>query len=283
MTNFLTQIEIAGQPRWAIQQTEGTFLLPTDFVFSQWLAESIDQPGESITALIATATEKAPDSYKTLPPVDQQEVWAAGVTYLRSRDARQEEAEDGGDVYWRVYQAERPELFFKSLAQKVVPDGDLVGIREDATWNVPEAELALVLNPAMQVVGFTIGNDMSSRDIEGANPLYLPQAKVYDKSCAIGPRIWLNPATIWPEVSISITIERDGQVVFSDETDTSQIKRSLGDLASYLGRSHTLADGAILLTGTGVVPPSDFTLQVDDVIKIKINPIGTLTNTVCVV
>lgn len=283
MTNFLTQIEIAGQPRWAIQQAEGTFLLPTDFVFSQWLAESVDQPAESIAALIATATEKAPDSYKTLPPVDQQEVWAAGVTYLRSRDARQEEAEDGGDVYWRVYQAERPELFFKSLAHKVVPDGDLVGIREDATWNVPEAELALVLNPAMQVVGFTIGNDMSSRDIEGANPLYLPQAKVYDRSCAIGPRIWLNPATSWPEVSISISIERDGQVVFSDETDTSQIKRTLGDLASYLGRSHTLADGAILLTGTGVVPSADFTLQAGDVINIKIDPIGTLTNTVCVV
>ncbi|MCA9882319.1 MAG: fumarylacetoacetate hydrolase family protein, partial [Anaerolineae bacterium] len=139
------------------------------------------------------------------------------------------------------------------------------------------------LNPAMQVVGFTIGNDMSSRDIEGANPLYLPQAKVYDKSCAIGPRIWLNPTSEWPEVDISIRIERDGQVAFSDRTDTSQIKRKIVELASYLGRSHTLADGAILLTGTGVVPSAEFTLKAGDVVKITIDPIGTLTNTVCVV
>lgn len=283
MNPFLSHIEIDGQSRWAIQNDSGIFLLPSSFVFSQWLAQTVDQAEESISALIASATEEAPTDSKSLAPVDQQEVWAAGVTYLRSRDARQEEAEDGGDVYWRVYQAERPELFFKSLAHKVMPDGGEVGIREDTTWNVPEAELALVLNPAMQVVGFTIGNDMSSRDIEGANPLYLPQAKVYDKSCAIGPRIWLNPTSEWPEVDISIRIERDGQVAFSDRTDTSQIKRKIVELASYLGRSHTLADGAILLTGTGVVPSAEFTLKAGDVVKITIDPIGTLTNTVCVV
>ena len=218
-----------------------------------------------------------------LAPVDNQEVWAAGVTYTRSRQARQQEAVDGGDIYGRVYSAERPELFFKALGEKVVGHRHAVGIRADAAWSVPEPELALVLNPAMEVVGMTIGNDMSSRDIEGANPLYLPQAKVYTASCALGPAIALQPLKEWPQVSIRLRIERAGQEVFSGQTDTSMIHRSLGDLTAYLGRSSYFPLGAVLLTGTGIVPPGSFTLQAGDQVTISIDLIGELINAVRVV
>lgn len=283
MDYFLLRCQHDGAIRWALQTQDETRLLPDSFQFSQWLAGSTEDVQAHIDTLTQSAAEAIPTPEALLAPVDAQEIWASGVTYLRSRDARQEEAQDGGDVYARVYHAQRPELFFKSLAYKAVGQGDAVGIRQDATWNVPEPELALVLNPAMQVIGFTIGNDMSSRDIEGENPLYLPQAKVYDKSCALGPRIWLNPANVWPDVTIAITISRSDEAVFQAETNTGQIKRTLPELASYLGRSHTLDYGALLLTGTGVVPPSDFTLQAGDVVSITIEPIGTLTNTVTVV
>jgi 2-dehydro-3-deoxy-D-arabinonate dehydratase len=237
-----------------------------------------------------------------LPPVDEQDVWAAGVTYERSRAARQEEAQDGGDIYARVYQAERPELFFKAHGARVVGPFAGVGIRKDATWNVPEPELALMMNPAMEVVGFTVGNDMSSRDIEGANPLYLPQAKVYKASCALGPGILLNPTTEWPPVMIRLTIKRSPNqeadrrpgepenldlpnwpAVFAGEVHTSRIKRKISELADYLGRSMEFPDGVVLLTGTGIVPPSDFTLQVGDVVEIEIEGIGQLVNMVRVV
>lgn len=218
-----------------------------------------------------------------LAPVDAQEIWAAGVTYTRSRQARQQEAVDGGDIYGRVYAAERPELFFKSLGEKVVGHRHAVGIRADAAWSVPEPELALVLNPAMEVVGMTIGNDMSSRDIEGANPLYLPQAKVYTASCALGPAIALQPLTGWPQVTIDLRIERQGEEVFSGKTDTSLIHRSLEELVSYLGRSARFANGAVLLTGTGIVPPVSFHLQAQDRITIAIDGIGELVNEVRVV
>jgi 2-dehydro-3-deoxy-D-arabinonate dehydratase len=233
-----------------------------------------------------------------LPPVDEQEVWAAGVTYERSRAARQEEAQDGGDIYARVYQAERPELFFKAQGSRVVGPFAGIGIRKDATWNVPEPELAMVLNPAMEVVGFTVGNDMSSRDIEGANPLYLPQAKVYKASCALGKGIVLNSTTEWPQTTIRLTIKRsptplqdEGNltelsrwpVLFTDEIHTSRIKRTIPVLAEYLGRSMEFADGVVLLTGTGIVPPSEFTLQEGDVVEIEIEGIGHLTNMVRVV
>lgn len=218
-----------------------------------------------------------------LPPVDRQEVWAAGVTYTRSRQARQQEAIDGGDIYARVYAAERPELFFKALGEKVVGHRQEVGIRADAAWSVPEPELALVLNPALEVVGMTIGNDMSSRDIEGANPLYLPQAKIYTASCALGPIISLQPLVDFPQVGIRLRIERNGREVFSGQTDTTMLQRSLKELVAYLGRSASFPFGVVLLTGTGIIPPESFTLQAGDRITISIDQIGELVNTVKVV
>lgn len=229
--------------------------------------------------------DRAPDDRlpHLLPVVDRQEVWAAGVTYTRSREARQQEALDGGDIYARVYAAERPELFFKALGEKVVGHRYAVGIRADAAWSVPEPELALVLNPKMEVVGMTIGNDMSSRDIEGANPLYLPQAKVYTASCALGPAITLQPLEEWPQVQIGLTIERGGREIFAGKTDTSFLHRSLRDLIAYLERSSSFPYGAVLLTGTGIVPPGEFTLQAGDVVSIQIEQIGELVNVVKVV
>lgn len=213
-----------------------------------------------------------------LPPVDEQEVWAAGVTYLDSRKARQEEAADGGDVYARVYTAERPEIFFKASSKNTVGHLDAAGFRADSSWNVPEPELGLVVNPAMEMLGFTIGNDMSSRDIEGANPLYLPQAKVYTASCAVGPGILLAPSNEWLDTTIRLVISRAGIDVFSGSISTSQIKRTIPELLDYLGRSNTYPGGAILLTGTAIVPPAEFTLQADDIVTITIDGIGTLQN-----
>lgn len=225
-------------------------------------------------------TTPDPKSIYLLPPVDTQEVWAAGVTYQRSREARQEEAADGGDVYARVYAAERPELFFKAYGEKVVGTGAAVGIRADSTWNVPEPELAVVINPACKVVGFTIGNDLSSRDIEGANPLYLPQAKIYTASCALGPLITISRENVWPQAAISIAITRREEVVFSGQTHTQHIHRSLAALVEYLGRSNHFPNGAVLLTGTGIVPPADFSLQAGDLVSINIEGIGELRNPV---
>jgi len=224
-----------------------------------------------------------PETPHLLPPVDQQEIWAAGVTYERSRAARQEEAKDGGDVYARVYEAPRPELFFKSLGIKTVGHLDAVGIRADATWNVPEPELGLVFNPALELVGFTIGNDMSSRDIEGENPLYLPQAKVYKRACSLGPGILLAHTDQWLDSNIQVTIERKGKAAFEGEVHTDKIRRSITELADYLGRSQEFPDGVVLLTGTGTVPPADFTLKEGDVVKITIGELGTLENPVQVV
>lgn len=220
------------------------------------------------------------DQIRLLAPVERQEVWAAGVTYERSRAARQEEALDGGDVYARVYAAERPELFFKAYGEKVVGHRTAVGIRRDARWSVPEPELAVLLNPALEVVGFSIGNDLSSRDIEGANPLYLPQAKIYTASCALGPLVELTSQPEWPQKSIRIWIERNNEVVFRDETHTERIHRSLADLVGYLGRSNEYPNGAILLTGTGIVPPVEFGLQAGDLVQIEIEGIGRLSNPV---
>ena len=222
----------------------------------------------------------SPDAPHWLPPVDEQEVWAAGVTYIQSRKARQEEAADGGDVYARVYLAERPEIFFKASRKNTVGHLDKAGIRKDSSWNVPEPELGLVLNPAMEMLGFTIGNDMSSREIEGANPLYLPQAKVYTASCAIGPGILLAPSDQWLSTTIHLTISRAGTKAFSGAVSTDQIKRTIPELVDYLGRSNSYPGGVILLTGTAIVPDADFTLQADDIVIISIDGIGTLENTV---
>jgi 2-dehydro-3-deoxy-D-arabinonate dehydratase len=229
----------------------------------------------------AQSSVEPPSSLKA--PVGMQEVWAAGVTYKRSEEAREAES-NNSTIYTRVYSAQRPELFFKAMGYDAVAPGGQVGIRYDATWSVPEPELVVVLNAHMEVVGFTIGNDMSSRDIEGENPLYLPQAKVYENACAIGPRIWLQPgATVWPDVKIELKIERGGQIVFSGETSTASIHRTLADLVKYLGRAKRYPHGAMLFTGTGVVPPDSFTLVEGDTVRIRIDPIGELVNTVHVV
>ena len=230
----------------------------------------------------ASELDNAPaaDTAHWLPPLDEQEVWAAGVTYLDSRKARQEEAADGGDVYARVYTAERPEIFFKASSKNTVGHLDAAGFRADSSWNVPEPELGLVVNPAMEMLGFTIGNDMSSRDIEGANPLYLPQAKVYTASCALGPGILLAPSTEWPDTTIRLIISRAGADVFSGSVSTDQIKRRIPELIDFLGRSNTYSGGVFLLTGTAIVPPAEFTLQQDDVVSISIDGIGTLRNRV---
>ncbi len=224
--------------------------------------------------------EPAADVPHLLPPVDRQEVWAAGVTYAWSREARVREAV-AKDVYVRVYEAERPELFFKSMPDKVVGPNDWIGLRGDSRWNVPEPELALVLNPAMQIVGYTVGNDVSSRDIEGENPLYLPQAKIYRHACALGPAITLAGDGFQAEdLAIRLAISRAGAEVFSGETRTSQMRRSPAELAGYLARYNDFPDGAVLLTGTGIVPGDEFTLQDGDDVAIEIESLGVLRNTV---
>ena len=217
-------------------------------------------------------------------PVEKQEVWAAGVTYLRSKTARMEESEFSATAYDRVYEAARPELFFKSVAEKVVADGQPVGIRRDSRWSVPEPELALVINSQGRVAGYTIGNDMSSRDIEGENLLYLPQAKIYRGSCALGPWLQLGASEETArEWKISLEITRKGERVFAGETSVSQIKRRFEELANFLFRSQSFPHGAVLLTGTGVVPPDSFTLQEKDVVEIQISGIGLLKNDVMLV
>jgi 2-dehydro-3-deoxy-D-arabinonate dehydratase len=238
------------------------------------LTEMLQQAGQ--TPVKATPMTR-------LAPVGRQEVWAAGVTYKRSEEAREMES-NNSTVYTRVYSAPRPELFFKANGYDAVGSGGQVGIRYDAVWSVPEPELVVVLNAHKEVVGFTIGNDMSSRDIEGENPLYLPQAKVYEGACAIGPRIWLQPGrTTWPDLTIELEIKRGDGVVFSGQTSTAAIHRPLAELIDYLGRCKNFPYGVLLFTGTGVVPPDSFTLAEGDVIYVRIDPIGELINTVKVV
>lgn len=250
----------------------------------QGLIERADLAGE-LTRLSQAGLPAVPlDSVRLLTPVESQEVWAAGVTYLRSKQARMEESEFSATAYDRVYDAARPEIFFKSLPDKVVSPGEAVGIRTDATWNVPEPELALVINSSGNIVGFTIGNDMSSRDIEGENLLYLPQAKIYTASCAVGPWIVVGPSEDdvrqW---SIRLEIRRGGDVVFAGDTRAGQIKRPFSELIEYLFRSQQFPNGAVLLTGAGVVPPDSFTLEAGDSVRISISGVGTLENPVAIV
>ena len=244
-----------------------------------------DNPVEVVRSGLTHSHEQhAVGDVTLLPPVDHQEVWAAGVTYLRSKSARMEESDFSATAYDRVYDAPRPEIFFKSLGQKVVGPDDAVGIRKDAQWNVPEPELALIMNANAQLVGCTIGNDMSSRDIEGENLLYLPQAKTYARSCSLGPWIVLtsneNDIREW---TITISIVRNGSECFSGKTQINQIKRSFSELMSYLWQSQTFPHGVVLLTGTGVVPDESFTLSTGDQIVIEISGIGQLSNHVVVV
>jgi 2-dehydro-3-deoxy-D-arabinonate dehydratase len=215
---------------------------------------------------------------RLLAPIDQQEVWAAGVTYTRSKTARMEESETAASCYDRVYVSDRPELFFKATPHRVSGPNEPLRIREDATWNVPEPELTLVLNSKTELVGFTIGNDMSSRDIEGDNPLYLPQAKVYNQCCGLGPCVTLvdgmPPAD---QIDIRLRVERAGSTAYEGSTSVSQMARTYDNLIHWLSRDNSFPDGAFLLT-TGIVPDSSFTLQPNDIVEISISGIGALTN-----
>lgn len=215
-------------------------------------------------------------------PIDGQEVWASGVTYLRSKNARMEESKDagGGDFYDRVYDAPRPEIFFKATAGRVVGNGEKIRIRKDSKWNVPEPELTLFINTSGQISGYTVGNDVSSRDIEGENPLYLPQAKSYDKSAALGPCIYVSDKPIDSDSKITLEIFREGKAVFSQSIELNQMKRSLEELVSYLYAECTFVNGSFLMTGTGIIPEDSFSLQVGDKVEISIENIGKLSNTV---
>jgi 2-dehydro-3-deoxy-D-arabinonate dehydratase len=259
-------------------------LTPAGITELQPLLESDDPVAQLEQVVTRNLPRVALSGLKLCAPVEHQEVWAAGVTYLRSKKARMAESDFSASAYDRVYEADRPEIFFKSLPEKVVPIGEPVGIRSDANWNVPEPELALVLNSRGQIVGHTIGNDMSSRDIEGENLLYLPQAKTYHRSCALGPWITVGtPEVVAREWTINLEIWRSGARAFAAETSVGQIKRSFAELAGYLFRCQVFPHGAVLLTGTGIVPPESFTLAARDEIIIAISGIGRLKNSVVVV
>ncbi len=241
------------------------------------LLEEPDPEGVAAASLSGATLPLA--ELRLLAPIDRQEVWAAGVTYERSQSARREESDSAASFYDRVYTAERPELFFKATPHRVSGPGEPLRIRSDARWNVPEPELALVVSSAGVIVGFTIGNDMSSRDIEGENPLYLPQAKVYDRCCGLGPCVTLPSAMpAAAEIGIQLAIHRGGEAIYRGETSTARLARSFDELVSWLFRDQRFPDGVILLTGTGIVPEGDFSLLPGDVVEISIDGIGTLEN-----
>ena len=271
MYTSLTRHATDSGPRWAV---DGRYL-PTDFRLSQLLRQrAVDLP-----AALAQLPRSEPAQDPLLAPLEpEHEVWASGVTYLSSRMAREAES-SSKDVYQKVYAAERPELFFKACGWRVVGHGERIRIRADSAWNVPEPELTLVLNRHGEIVGYTVGNDVSSRSIEGENPLYLPQAKVYDGSCALGPAIRLCGADSLRRLPISLEIHREQQLAFSGRTGTDQIKRQLEELAGYLFRELAFPQGAFLLTGTGIVPGEDFSLAAGDRVCINIDGM-TLENQV---
>lgn len=238
-----------------------------------------DDPLHLVEFLSRPNEKFALDRAKLLPPIDHQEVWAAGVTYKRSRTARMEESATAADCYDRVYASPRPELFFKATPHRVSGPGQPLRIRTDSNWNVPEPEMTLVINSRGQLVGYTIGNDMSSRDIEGDNPLYLPQAKVYNQCCGLGPWITLPVGMPAREtIGIRLVIRREREIVFQGQSGVSQMARSFENLIGWLTRDNSFPNGAFLLTGTGVVPDSNFTLLAGDVVDISIDGIGTLSN-----
>ena len=260
-------------------EKEGSCILSANFCFDSLF--SSDDPLEYVQSKYLSGNAAEIPSGSLMPPIGHQEIWAAGVTYFRSRDARMEESESsGGDRFYdMVYDADRPELFFKATAERTRGHEDKVCIRSDSSWDVPEPELTLAINSNGKIFGYTVGNDMSSRSIEGENPLYLPQAKVYRGSCAVGPCLVVGAAPA-KEAMISVKITRSGEEVFSGSTEVSQIKRGFDELAEFLFRENEFPKGALLMTGTGVVPDSDFTLSSGDVITITIDGIGTLENQV---
>ncbi len=263
----------------AVVETASGLSLLADFNWTSLFREG--DPISFIQNKLAAAKPLS-GNFTALAPITTQEVWAAGVTYYRSRNARMEESKDagGGDFYSRVYDAVRPELFFKSPAHRVAGPGTQVRIRKDSKWNVPEPELTLVINVAGKIIGYTIGNDMSSRDIEGENPLYLPQAKSYDQAAGLGPCIYLTNDPLPTTTAIRLVISRDGKEMFNGSTTLEQLKRKPDELVEFLYRESTFPDGSFLMTGTGIVPPNEFTLLPGDTIAISIDNIGTLENTV---
>ena len=267
----LTRHRTADGPRWA---ADGRFL-PAEFK----LGALLQLPKADIAGFLARSAGTDAATGEVLAPIDpDQEVWASGVTYLRSREAREAES-SVKDVYARVYEAPRPELFFKALGWRVVGHLAPIRVRDDSAWNVPEPELTLVINAGGEIVGYTVGNDVSSRDIEGENPLYLPQAKVYDGSCALGPGIRLDEPDRMRDLPIHITLTRQAQLAFEGAIRTSQIKRTLEELVTYLYRELAFPKGAFLMTGTGVVPPHEFSMRAGDVVRIAIDGL-TLENAV---
>jgi 2-dehydro-3-deoxy-D-arabinonate dehydratase len=272
--NYYKIYRVAGGIQ--IENAAGKFTSPLnenwdDFINQSNLFQICDQQSFTSVSLLNTQI-----------PIESQEIWAAGVTYLRSKVARMEESkESGGDTFYdKVYDAERPEIFYKGNKLRAVGQHGLVKIREDSAWNVPEPELTLFVNKHQQIAGYLIGNDMSSRDIEGENPLYLPQAKVYDASAGIGPCLLVTDKPLAPETVISMRILRDQQEVFQGDTHISQMKRTHHELVDYLTREMSFPQGVYLMTGTCIVPDPPFTLQANDEIHIQIEPIGTLIQTV---
>jgi 2-dehydro-3-deoxy-D-arabinonate dehydratase len=269
----LVRLDSAGSPRWAIWREQR--LISLELRLDELLRQPLNVIRGGLDA--AAGAELDPQEVDLLAPVESQEVWAAGVTYKRSREARMEEAAQK-DIYALVYGSERPELFFKSAGWRVVPSGGDAGIRRDSTWDVPEPELAVLCNCHGELVGFSCGNDMSSRSIEGENPLYLPQAKVYDRSCSLGPA--LTP--VW-EVDLSgaevrMAIERGGQEVFSGRAGLDELVRDPAALCGVLLSSYPMPAGAWLLTGTSIVPAPPYTAEEDDLVRISIDGLGTLQN-----
>lgn len=261
---LLSKRRTATSARWVL----GEGYLPKSVTLELLLELPRQKLVEVVQSLLAGDTEV--QDAPLLPPIEPtQEVWASGVTYQRSRNARKAESATA-DVYDKVYEAERPELFFKALGWRVVGDGSPIRIRRDSRWNVPEPELVLVLNRHLELIGFCAGNDVSSRAIEGENPLYLPQAKVYNGSCALGPGIQLLEGAEPSDLAISLTIVRREEVVFEDTTSTSQMKRSFEELVQYLGCELSFPHGVFLMTGTGLVPPDDFSLEVGDVVTVTV-------------
>lgn len=280
----IAKVELpGGEKRVAVLVESGVYILAwsenfrslTDVLHS---ADPVDLVGSMFDE---KATLIAAQQVKMLAPIDHQEVWAAGVTYKRSQVARMEESETGASHYDKVYTAPRPELFFKANARRVSGPGEPIRIRTDTKWSVPEPELALVISPAGKLVGLTAGNDMSARDIEGENPLYLPQAKLYNQCCALGPAILIPEEPLdLAATQITLKITRRGSEVFRGQTDLGQMKRTFEELIGWLMRDNSFPDGAMLLTGTGIVPPNEFSLASGDIVSIDITGIGTLTNPV---
>ncbi|MEO7531429.1 MAG: fumarylacetoacetate hydrolase family protein [Sediminibacterium sp.] len=264
-----------------IEKEETFYLLKED----NWDAfindDELFQKMERLTKTLSSTGKPLPVN-EIMAPIGNQELWACGVTYLRSKVGRQEESKDSGgaDFYAKVYEAERPEVFFKATPQRVVGTGDKVNIRKDSTWDVPEPELTLVATSSGKIVGYTIGNDMSSRSIEGENPLYLPQAKTYDACAAVGPCIYVSDSRIASDTQIQLSITRNQSIVFDGMISLNQMKRTPEELVSFVFRECSFPNGCLIMTGTGIVPGSDFTLMSGDEIEITIEHIGTLINTV---